>query len=129
MGHLYVAAFADGVTKVGRTNNPSTRFAVLRKEAKNLGHFTMLRHWVSEPHDGTERTEEQLITWATRHGEPLTGGREWFTDVVYEEAITAAQHIIGGMELTLALATNDIRNLVPGTIGYRLREAVLKSFT
>jgi hypothetical protein len=57
------------------------------------------------------------------------GFRGVFTHVPFTQAVEAAQQLMDDQELALALYSGpvSIRDLWPGTFGYRLRHAVLGS--
>jgi hypothetical protein len=55
------------------------------------------------------------------------GFRGVFTEVPFDAAVEAAQHLMEDQELTMLMFSGPvaIRDLFPGTFGYRLRQAVL----
>jgi hypothetical protein len=56
------------------------------------------------------------------------GFRDVFTEVSFTETVKAAQLLMQDQELALLLsAPVTIRDLFPGTFGYRLRHAVVGS--
>jgi hypothetical protein len=68
----------------------------------------------------------KLNHWACCCGHPVFGFRELFTEVSFTQTVEAAQRVIDDQELALLVPPPaDIRDLFPGTFGYRLRHAVL----
>jgi hypothetical protein len=68
----------------------------------------------------------KLVHWACCNGRPVFGFRGVFTEVSFSQTVEAAQQVMADHELALLMwATTDIRQLMPGTFGYRLRHAVL----
>jgi hypothetical protein len=128
MGHLFVLEFSDGSVKVGHANEPAKRVTSSAKDIGGRCGVTPTQRWVSEPHEGSEMTGRKLVHWACCNGRPVFGFREVFTEVSFTETVKAARQVMADQELALLMAsTTDIRQLIPGTFGYRLRRAALGS--
>jgi hypothetical protein len=72
MAHLYVLAFG-GLTKVGYTNNPTSRFVQHRNSKLTIRGGFLRRAWVSEPHPNAVLNEKALI----RHCHGIGGSKWW----------------------------------------------------
>jgi hypothetical protein len=128
MAHLYVLEFTDGLIKVGHANDPAKRVSSSAKAIAGRCGVTLTQRWASPAHEGSEMTGKRLAHWACCNGRPVSGFREVFTGVTFDQTVAAAQDIIDSHELLLAFyATTDVRQLFPGTFGYRLRHAALSS--
>ena len=127
MGHLYVLEFSDGSIKIGHANTPGKRVTSSAREVAGRCGVTLTQKWVSEAHEGSEMNEKKLAHWACCCGRPVFGFRELFTEVSFTQAVEAAQQVMEDQELALLLlsAPISIRDLWPGSFGYRLRHAVL----
>ena len=130
MGHLYVLEFTDGLIKVGHANTPGKRVIRSAREVAGRCGVTLTRRWVSEAHEDSEDNAKKLTHWACCCGRPVFGFRELFTEVPFDGAVQAAQHLMEDQELALLMsAPVSIRDLFPGTFGYRLRHAVLSGIS
>ena len=128
MGHLYVLEFSDGSIKVGHANTPGKRVVSSAREVAGRCGVKLTQRWVSPPHEGSEHNEKKLTHWACCCGRPVFGFRGVFSEVSFDETVKAAQQLMDDMDLALLLSTPvSIRDLFPGTFGYRLRHAVLGS--
>jgi len=128
MGHLYVLEFSDGSIKIGHANTPGKRVTSSAREVAGRCGVKLTQKWVSEAHEGSEMNEKKLAHWACCCGRPVFGFRGVFTHVPFTQAVEAAQQLMADQELEMALllsGTVPIRDLFPGTFGYRLRHAVL----
>jgi hypothetical protein len=128
MGHVFVLGFSDGSVKVGHANEPAKRVISSAREVAGRCGVTLTQRWVSEAHEGSEMNEKKLTHWACCCGRPVFGFRGVFSEVSFDETVKAAQQLMDDMDLALLLSTPvSIRDLFPGTFGYRLRHAVLGS--
>ena len=60
----------------------------------------------------------------------MFGFRGVFTNVSFSQTVEAARQVLADQELALLMAsTTDIRPLISGTVGYRLRHAALGAST
>jgi hypothetical protein len=128
MGHLYVLEFSDGCIKVGHANTPGKRVVSSAREVAGRCGVRLTQRWVSPAHEGSKDNEKKLNHWACCCGRPVFGFRGVFTEVPFTAAVEAAQQLMAAQELEVALllsGTVPIRDLFPGTFGYRLRHAVL----
>ena len=129
-GHLYVLEFSDGSIKVGHANTPGKRVVSSAREVAGRCGVRLTQRWVSPAHDGSEDNEKKLNHWACCCGRPVFGFRELFSVVPFDGAVQAAQHLMEDQELALLMsAPVSIRDLFPGTFGYRLRHAVLSGIS
>jgi hypothetical protein len=117
--------FSDGSVKVGHANDPAKRVISSARDIAGRCGVTLTQRWVSQAHEGSEMTGRKLVHWACCDGRPVFGFRGVFTDLTFAETVAAAKRIIDSQELLIASFTTDIRQLMPGTFGYRLRHAVL----
>ena len=127
MGHLYVLGFSDGSIKVGHANTPGKRVVSSAREVAGRCGVRLTQRWVSPAHDGSEDNEKKLNHWACCCGRPVFGFRRVFTEVPFDAAVEAAQQLMDDQELALLMFSGPvaIRDLFPGTFGFRLRHAVL----
>ena len=73
-------------------------------------------------------TGRKLAHWVSCSGRPVFGFRGVFTNVSFSQTVEAARQVLADQELALLMAsTTDIRQLISGTFGYRLRHAALGS--
>jgi len=74
-------------------------------------------------------TGRKLAHWVCCSGRPVFGFRGVFTNVSFSQTVEAARQVMADQtdqELALLMAsTTDIRQLISGTFGYRLRHAAL----
>jgi len=126
VGHLYVLGFSDGSVKVGHANEPGKRVISFAKAIAGRCGVSLAQRWVSEAHEGSEMNQERLVHWACCSGRPVFGFRDLFTEVSFAETVKSAQLLMDDQELALLLSVPvNIRDLFPGTFGYRLRHAAL----
>ena len=128
MGHLYVLEFSDGSIKIGHANTPGKRVVRSAREVAGHCNVRLTQRWVSQAHEGSEMNAKKLTHWACCSGRPVFGFRGVFTNVSFSHAVEAAEQLMDDQELEVALllsGTVPIRDLFPGTFGYRLRHAVL----
>jgi hypothetical protein len=127
MGHLYVLEFSDGCIKVGHANTPGKRVVSSAREVARRCGVTLTQKWVSEAHEGSEMNEKKLAHWACCCGRPVFGFRGVFTEVPFDAAVEAAQQLMEDQEVALLMFSGPvrIRDLFPGSFGYRLRHAAL----
>jgi hypothetical protein len=90
-GYIYVIQSKKGLTKVGCSrNSPESRIQCHRATlaiADDEVAFT----WVSERHQRYRQSERNLICAL---GEYSHAGREWFSDVVFDEVVDLAKALI-----------------------------------
>jgi hypothetical protein len=128
VGHLYVLEFSDGSVKVGHANTPGKRVISSAREVAGRCGVRLTRRWVSPVHGGSQDNEKKLNHWACCCGRPVFGFRGLFTEISFTEAVKSAQALIDNQDLELLLSSPvNIRDLFPGTFGYRLRHAVVGS--
>jgi hypothetical protein len=127
MGHLYVLEFSDGSVKVGHANEPGKRVTSSAKAIAGRCGVSLAQRWVSQAHEGSEMNQKRLVHWACCCGRPVFGFRDLFTEVSFAETVRSAQLLMDDQELALLLFSGpvSIRDLFPGTFGYRLRHAAL----
>ncbi len=85
VGYIYAIQFSTGVTKVGRTSDPWTRYDQHRSAAETFG-VSITRHWVSPLHNRFERTERRLVETALE----LSTGQirtEYFLGIDFDELL------------------------------------------
>jgi hypothetical protein len=87
-GYVYLVEFVGGIVKVGMTANPQSRLANYTSGAGVFGPQP-LRGWLSPLHLNPRATEKILREVLADLGSPVAG-REWFTEVSFEEAINKA---------------------------------------
>lgn len=87
-GYVYVAEFDNGTVKVGMTSDPRSRLAAY---ASSAGVFEVhpLRGWLSPLHLNPGATEKTLRDAFAALGS-IAAGREWFTEVSFEDAVSTA---------------------------------------
>ena len=128
MGHMFIVEFSDHSIRVGHANTPGKRVVRSAREVAGRCGVRMIQRWVSAAHEGSEMNARKLTHWACCCGRPVFGFRGVFTHVPFTQAVEAAQQLMDDQELDVALllsGTVPIRDLFPGTFGYRLRHAAL----
>lgn len=115
-GHLYVVAMSNGLTKVGRSSDPSKRVNEHRVEAARYG-VTLTNSWTSDYFPDMATAENELIEYAAEQGNP-GAGNEYFTDldfaqsVEFARAINAAELIETDDDPERSLVSRNLRGLV-----------------
>ena len=127
MGHMFIVEFTDHSIRVGHANTPGKRVIRSAREVAGRCGVRLTRRWVSPAHEDSEDNAKKLTHWACCCGRPVFGFRGVFTEVPFDAAVEAAQHLLEDQELTMLMFSGPvaIRDLFPGTFGYRLRHAVL----
>ena len=129
MGHMFIVEFTDHSIRVGHANTPGKRVIRSAREVAGRCGVRLTRRWVSPAHEDSEDNAKKLTHWACCCGRPVFGFRGVFTEVPFDAAVEAAQHLLEDQELTMLMFSGPvaIRDLVPGTFGFRLRHAALGS--
>lgn len=87
-GYVYVLLFMNGVVKVGRTVNPTTRIDSHRHTGDAHGN-PLTNYWVSKKLVNMEEAEHRLIAYCEDRGTSVAG-KEWFRAVPYMELVDFA---------------------------------------
>lgn len=88
-GHLYVFQTSADCVKVGFAGHPPTRFNSHRRTlAKESVEIT--RQWVSPCHHEAFQNEELLIAACCGQGGIQVKGKEWFSGISFDQAVSAA---------------------------------------
>ena len=129
MGHMFIVEFTDHSIRVGHANTPGKRVIRSAREVAGRCGVRLTRRWVSPAHEDSEDNAKKLTHWACCCGRPVFGFRGVFTEVPFDAAVEAAQQLMDDQELALLMFSGPvaIRDLFPGTFGYRLRHAALGS--
>jgi hypothetical protein len=126
---MFIVEFTDHSIRVGHANTPGKRVIRSAREVAGRCGVRLTRRWVSPAHEDSEDNAKKLTHWACCCGRPVFGFRGVFTEVPFDAAVEAAQHLLEDQELTMLMFSGPvaIRDLFPGTFGYRLRHAALGS--
>jgi hypothetical protein len=107
MGHIYVIEFANGIVKVGQTADPEYRLVSLREKGNPI-----TQRWVSGDLGARYKlTEGYVIGWAKKYG-TVTKGREYFSGLGFDRAVTLARQIIEDIRFESATYGHDRTQIV-----------------
>lgn len=90
-GHVYVIAFSNGITKVGKTRNPAQRMGAHQADARKFS-LTITDEWMSPLHAEWESNELKLKYFAAGLADVPTG-REYFSNVSFASVADRAAEL------------------------------------